>query len=185
MANPTGTTYLSANPSYVWMDGDVYEIPQTDTTEGAATGASFAGLGVDNQPHQMLLNKINYLKNRLVQASSNVGTSGWYKLSSQDANLGTINIIEQWGTIPASGVTMTGNQAIITFNFPLAFTTVCWGIMPYIILLNTTMSDTPVVMPVAPFSKVSNALLFVGGTGFTQTLFTSTISGIGWRALGY
>lgn len=61
MANPSGSTYLQANLSYVWANGDVYEIPQTDTTEGAATGASFSGLGVDNQPHQLLLNKIQWL----------------------------------------------------------------------------------------------------------------------------
>ena len=65
MANPTGTTYLQANAGYTWMEGDIYEIPQTDQLEGAATGASFSGLGVVNQPHQVLLNKAEYLYNRL------------------------------------------------------------------------------------------------------------------------
>ncbi len=63
MANPTGTVYLTAAPGYVWTDGDVYQIPQTDQVEGAATGASFGGLGVDNQPHQLLLNKIELIHN--------------------------------------------------------------------------------------------------------------------------
>lgn len=63
MSNPSGSIYLQANNSYAWASGDVYEIPQTDTTEGAATGASFSGLGVDNQPHQILLNKAQWLYN--------------------------------------------------------------------------------------------------------------------------
>lgn len=63
MSNPSGSVYLQANNSYAWAYGDVYEIPQTDTTEGAATGASFSGLGVDNQPHQVLLNKAQWLYN--------------------------------------------------------------------------------------------------------------------------
>src|SRR5215470_7253132 len=99
MSNPTGTTYLTANPSYTWADGDVYEIQQTDQAEGAASGASFSGIGVENQPHQYLLNKINYLKKNLVQATSSVGTTGWYRIAAQDAVLGQINIIEQWGMI--------------------------------------------------------------------------------------
>lgn len=65
MSNPTGTKYLQANSGYVWADGDVYEIPQTDDVEGAASGASFSGLGVENQPHQKLLNKIQWLYTRI------------------------------------------------------------------------------------------------------------------------
>ncbi len=112
MPNPTGTVYLQANNSYVWTDGDVYQIPQTDQSEGAATGASFAGLGVDNQPHQALLNKAQLLhKNQLADEAnisalqtiltltSAVGLNGWMKLSSNDVNLGQIYPILQWGTI--------------------------------------------------------------------------------------
>src|SRR5580704_16683567 len=101
MANPTGTIYLQANNSYVWTDGDVYQIPQTDQSEGAANGASFAGLGVDNQPHQALLNKAQLLhRNQLADEanisalqtiltlSSEVALNGWMKLSSNDVNLG-------------------------------------------------------------------------------------------------
>ena len=107
VANPTGTTYLQANTSYVWTDGDVYEIPQTDEVEGAATGASFSGLGVDNQPHQVLLNKIQYLHSHQVQDEANiaaleslavlitsdVGANGWLKLGANDTNLGQIQIV--------------------------------------------------------------------------------------------
>jgi hypothetical protein len=188
--NPTGTTYLTANPSYVWADGDVYEIVQTDELEGAATGASFSGLGVENQPHQFLLNKINYLKQNLVQATSNVGTSGWYRIVAQDANLGKINIVEQWGMILASAVPTinANNQALITFNFPLAFTAACWVIFPYIVL-NTNAPNANLflavadILPIAPFNVLTNSILL--GWQSSQTTFNNVVYGIGWRALGY
>ena len=192
MSNPTGTTYLTANPSYVWADGDVYEIQQTDQAEGAASGASFNGLGVENQPHQFLLNKINYLKQNLVQATSNVGVSGWYRIASQDANLGKINIVEQWGMIPASSVPTinSNNQATITFNFPLAFTTACWVIFPYIALTTSAPNanlflEGAQILPVAPFGTLTNTLL-LGWFGQGQNVsFSSVVYGIGWRALGF
>ena len=191
MANPTGTTYLTANPGYVWADGDVYQIPQTDQAEGAATGASFSGQGVENQPHQFLLNKINYLKQNLVQATSNVGTTGWYRLASQDVHLGKINIVEQWGMILASAVPTinANNQALITFNFPLAFTAACWVIIPYVALNpaaqnNTNFTlNTVTILPVAPFATLTNQLLL--GWQALGTTFTTMVYGIGWRALGY
>lgn len=192
MSNPTGSTYLTANPSYVWADGDVYEIQQTDQAEGAASGASFNGLGVENQPHQFLLNKINYLKQNLVQATSNVGVSGWYRIASQDANLGKINIVEQWGMIPASSVPTinSNNQATITFNFPLAFTTACWVIFPYIALTTSAPNanlflEGAQILPVAPFGTLINTLL-LGWFGQGQNVsFSSVVYGIGWRALGF
>jgi hypothetical protein len=190
MANPTGTTYLTANPSYVWADGDVYEIPQTDELEGAATGASFGGLGVENQPHLFLLNKINYLKQNLVQATSDVGVNGWYRLTSQDANLGRINIIEQWGIIPANKVPTisSANQSQIPFSFPLAFTTACWVILPYIAFTTAAESgnfleQNAAILPVAPFNVLNNTLLL--GWQSTQQAFNQNVYGIGWRALGY
>ena len=74
MSNPTGSTYLQANNTYTWADGDIYEIPQTDQLEGAATGASFSGLGVDNQPHQVLLNKIQLTHKNQITDEANIST---------------------------------------------------------------------------------------------------------------
>jgi hypothetical protein len=88
MANPTGTTYLSANQNYIWADGDVYQIAQTDTVEAAGTGASFGGLGVANQPHQMLLNKIQYLHNHQLADEAAIGAlqALFDVLTSSDVN---------------------------------------------------------------------------------------------------
>jgi hypothetical protein len=146
MANPTGTLYLQANTSYTWTDGDVYEIPQTDTVEGAATGASFSGLGVDNQPHQLLLNKIQYTHTRQLTDEANiaalqtfqalftsaVGGSGYLKLGTQDVNLGEIQVILQWGTISLLGVSPNAlGNGLFSFSFPIAFPNAIWMLLPY------------------------------------------------------
>jgi hypothetical protein len=152
--NPTGTVYLQANPNYVWADGDVYEIPQTDTIEAAAGGASFSGLGVVNQPHQLLLNKLGWLKRQSVQATSKVGASGWYKFADQDNNLGLITPIVQWGSIVQSGpISETGLgpgsgtfHTVFTAAFPIAFSAAVWS-------LDLSFSVNPIFHNVfSPFS---------------------------------
>jgi hypothetical protein len=120
--NPTGTTYLMANTGYVWMDGDVYLIPQTDTVEGAWPGASFGGIGDSNQPHQLILNKLQEIHAKQVTDEANLaaletinftssvnlntdgvftpgGLNGWLKFGVSDINLGQIQPIMQWGTM--------------------------------------------------------------------------------------
>jgi hypothetical protein len=153
VSNPTGTVYLSANSSYTWTDGDVYQIPQTDEVEGAATGASFLGLGVENQPHQVLLNKIQYTHAKQLVDETNIsilqtfaglftssmGVNGWIKLGAQDVSLGQIQPILMWGAISLlglpSGITdQTGlNNTLFTFNWPLAggFPNACLALYPY------------------------------------------------------
>jgi hypothetical protein len=146
VSNPTGTVYLAANTGYTWIDGDVYEIPQTDQLEGAATGASFSGLGVVNQPHQLLLNKIQLTHTKQVadevniaalQAfenlfTSTVGTNGFLKLGTEDSNLGQIAVIVQWGTISLLGVAPSSlRNGLFTFNFPTAFPHAIWMLLPY------------------------------------------------------
>lgn len=128
MPNPNGG-FLQANAGYTWANGDVYEIVQTDTNEGAASGASFGGLGVENQPHQVLLNKINYTHSHQVTDEDNivvlqnfkglfrsgVGVNGWYAIGVGDSSLGQIEVIEQWGLVSS------GPIGSIIFNFPILF----------------------------------------------------------------
>src|SRR5437879_3132906 len=150
MANPTGSTYLQADNSYLWTDGDAYEIPQADQQEGAADDASFGGLGVDKQPHQILLNKVQLVhKNQLVDETniaglqifkalfaSKVGINGYLKLGAQDVNLGQLDMIVQWGTISVIGLRGGGlhsdlANAAFSFNFPIAFPHAVWALLPY------------------------------------------------------
>jgi hypothetical protein len=150
MPNPTGSVYLQANNSYAWADGDVYEIAQTDQQEGAATGASFSGIGVDNQPHQLLLNKIQYTHNKQITDEANiaslqtfqalfasrVGINGYLKIGAQDSNLGQIDIIVQWGTISLIGLSTSPinplKNGVFSFSFPIAFPHAIWALMPWL-----------------------------------------------------
>jgi hypothetical protein len=151
VSNPTGSTYLSANQNYVWADGDVYLIPQTDQVEGAAAGASFGGLGVANQPHQKLLDKLNYLHAHqltdesniaALQAlvgliSSDVGPNGWIKTGAIDTVLGTIQFIMQWGFVDNFGVYTDAQPAQgqqpqrVPVTFTIAFPNAVWTFIPY------------------------------------------------------
>jgi hypothetical protein len=160
MPNPTGTTYLAANPSYVWANGDVYEIQQTDESEGAATDASFSALGVDNQPHQVLLNKVNYLYSKMqtdlatvatLQSlvnlmGANVGAAGYLKLGSNDTVLGAIQLIVEWGSIslaawgPGGANVKQGLSATLITSFPFAYPNKVFLLIPYW-QMNTTVQD--------------------------------------------
>jgi hypothetical protein len=154
MPNPTGSTYLAANAGYVWSDGDVYLIPQTDLVEAAAPGASFGGLGVANQPHQLLLNKIQLLRAKqlidetniaqiLFLASSGVGKNGWLKFGTADVNAGQVQLILQWGTIDLAALfgeeyppTQPEELPLPTqfsFNFTIAFPNAVWMLHPYLL----------------------------------------------------
>ena len=70
---------LIDSPSFT--ANEVYEIQATDAVEGAATGASFGGLGLSNQPHQQLANRTAFLKQR------------------QDTNVGNIAALQAFTTL--------------------------------------------------------------------------------------
>lgn len=148
MANPTGSTYLQANSFYTWVDGDIYEIIQTDQQEEAATGASFAGLGVDNQPHQVLLNKVQYTHAKQLIDETNItilqafmalftckmGVNGYIELGAQDVSLGQIQPIVQWGMISLVGAAGSSQYLYkwrFPFNFPLTFPNAIYALYPY------------------------------------------------------
>ena len=52
---------------------EIYAMQQTDPVEGAAAGASFAGIGISNQPHQQLANRTAFLKQRQDTNINNIG----------------------------------------------------------------------------------------------------------------
>jgi len=57
---------------------ELYRIDETDPVEGAWSGASFGGAGVENQPHIQLANRTAFLKGR------------------QDANIAAIAPLQAW-----------------------------------------------------------------------------------------
>jgi hypothetical protein len=193
MANPTGSVYLQANASYVWANGDVYEIQQTDTIEGAATGASFSGIGVDNQPHQLLLDKINYLHAKQLteeatiaslasvaeMIQSDIGTSGWVSFGVKDVNLGRISILIQWGvanlyiTADAS-LASNANIAGVPVTFPTPFPNAVWMINPY--MLGNCSFDSTNVDPDS-YSLDIMTILPSGSPPFTGVTFAPLMPG--------
>jgi hypothetical protein len=48
-----------------WTDNEVILLEASDEIEGAGTGASYGGIGRDNQPHQQLANRTAWLKENL------------------------------------------------------------------------------------------------------------------------
>lgn len=127
---------LIDNPGAEWNDNEVYEIASTDPVEGAATGASFGGVGISNQPHQQLANRTAYLKGRqdtnitnigVLQAfqtafKSLLGPNGYVKIPFADVNLGAVVAIVQWGFVSWLGLTgpQIRNKAF-PVTFPIAF----------------------------------------------------------------
>lgn len=201
MSNPTGTTYLSAQQNYVWADGDVYEIPWTDTVEAAAAGASFNGLGVANQPHQMLLNKIQLVHNKQLQdeatlanlatllntITSDAGPNGWLKVGSTDQVLGGIQFIWQWGTVPilSYGYPLNVNfPTTLPFNFPIPFPHAVWMVTPYWLTVNPNQQmqifnqdgrDCMYMLGVeTPFNLQGNSLVYSFQPDDAQTKIYST-----------
>jgi hypothetical protein len=134
MANPTGSQNLLENSSYAWTDGDVYQIAQTDQQEGAATGASFSGLGVDNQPHQVLLNKAKLLRVNQVVDEANITTllnfkslfssplaaNGYLKIGVNDVSRGQVQAIIQWGSV-LYNQTIANDVYGVIVNWPIVF----------------------------------------------------------------
>jgi hypothetical protein len=79
---------------------EIVEFNATDFVEGAAVGASFGGIGLDNQPHQQLANRTAFLYN---WASGHP----YYAVDTGSAN--NINI-----SLSANGQTM--NNPISSYN---------------------------------------------------------------------
>ena len=141
MGNPTGSIYLTAAPGYVWTDGDVYQIQQVDQQEGAGTGASFSGIGVDNQPHQILLNKIQLTHVNQLADEANItsllafmakfvgsitGANGYLEIPFSDIIRGTTNLIAQWVTYSIDGQSQSAlSNSVFSVTWPIAFSNAC------------------------------------------------------------
>src|SRR5579862_3630577 len=126
---------LIDNPEFT--ANEVYEMQQTDGCEGAATGASFGGIGVNNQPHQQLANRTAFLKGRQDTNIANIsalqaviasltsilnlnaladGGESVFKIPVVDQNLGAIIIIVLIGYYKiGSGVRLT-NDTLFAVN---------------------------------------------------------------------
>src|SRR5271163_354311 len=109
-------TTLIDNPEF--SANEIYEIQQTDAVEGAATGASFGGIGISNQPHQQLANRTALVKQRQDVNIASIGVlqtfmagfigslqaNGYIQIPINDVSRGPIVTIIQWGYYSLSEV---------------------------------------------------------------------------------
>jgi hypothetical protein len=174
---------------------EVYQIQATDAVEGAAIGASFAGMGISNQPHQQLANRTAFLKQRqdvnigaigVLQAfmagfTGSMQRNGYLEIPFADVNRGAIVAIVQWGFIAAPGG--LGNDSSNTVTWPTAFPNAC---MFAIAALSNAAADIHMgkqLAEVVSFTKTAGTFQadLIGGAVLTQT----PSDGIYWMAIGF
>ena len=113
---------------------EVYAIQQADPVEGAAADASFAGIGVSNQPHQQLANRTAFLKQ---QQDTNIGNiaalqafvagftgslqaSGYLQIPINDVQRGQVSALIQWGYFALAQLKVP-NDTQYSLNWPVRF----------------------------------------------------------------
>ena len=120
-----------------FTSNEVYEIQATDIVEGAASGASFGGIGISNQPHQQLANRTAFLKQRqdvnigniasllafVAGFTGSMGAEGYLKIPFTDINRGALTAIVQWGVLAPSGG--LGQDQPYTVTWPTSFPNTC------------------------------------------------------------
>ena len=129
-----------------FTSNEVYQIQATDPVEGAASGASFSGTGISNQPHQQLANRTAFLKQRQDVNISNIAAmqafqalftglmaqNGYLKIPIADINKGLIQYIIQWGLVNWGTPQTQGLYG--PYSFPIAFPNACEVFMPVTLL---------------------------------------------------
>jgi hypothetical protein len=125
-----------------FTSNEVYQIQATDPVEGAASGASFNGTGISNQPHQQLANRTAFLYGRqntnianiaTLQAftalfTGSMGQNGYLKIGVSDINRGLIQYVAQWGLVTWDPTEDEGIRG--PYSFPIAFPNACEIFMP-------------------------------------------------------
>jgi hypothetical protein len=125
-----------------FTSNEVYQIQATDPVEGAASGASFSGTGISNQPHQQLANRTAFLKQRqdvnitnicVVQAfqalfTGLMGQNGYLKIGVQDVNRGLMQYVVQWGLV--NWGTPQDEGLYGPYSFPIPFPNACEVVIP-------------------------------------------------------
>src|ERR1700676_2065921 len=113
---------------------EIYELQQTDSVEGAGSGASFGGIGVSNQPHQQLANRTALLKQRqdvniasigVLQAfmagfTGSLQVNGYIQIPVADVSRGPITATIQWGyyALPQVSISQDTEYAV---TWPIRF----------------------------------------------------------------
>lgn len=184
---------LIDNPSFT--ANEVYEIQATDSVEGAATGASFGGIGLSNQPHQQLANRTAFLKQRQDTNIGNIAAlqsftglfkglmaaDGYAQIPFVDVNRGLITATVQWGSVfPSGGL---GKDATYTVSWPLQFPNACvWALAS----LSNSSADVlagKLVMETVGLTVVAGIFMSDFLSGASDSSHTN--NGFYWVAIGF
>jgi hypothetical protein len=174
---------------------EVYEIQATDPVEGAATGASFGGLGLSNQPHQQLANRTAFLKQRQDTNIGNIAAlqsfttlfkglmaaNGYVQVPFVDVNRGSITATVQWGALfPTGGL---ANNQIYAITWPIRFPNACvWAMAS----LSNTSADAlagKLVMETVGLTAISG--IFIADLLSGSMPSTHANDGFYWFAIGF
>lgn len=185
---------------------EVYQIAATDMVEGAATGASFSGLGISNQPHQQLANRTAFLKQRQDTNIANIGTlqafvaqftgslqtNGYLKIPIVDIARGAIVAIIQWGWYPLSAQKIPVDTQF-SVTWPIAFpNTILLPPLATNFYYRTGGANT--VASVVSYGNTGGVFVLDVPNGLQVDATGQTVSGIGgpeesngfsWLAIGF
>jgi len=178
-----------------YTSNEVYQIQATDRVEGAASGASFSGTGISNQPHQQLANRTAFLKQRQDVNIANIATlqafeamfaglmgpNGYLTIGVNDINRGLLQYIIQWGSVfPGGG---DANDTSYTVTWPIAFPNACVWAMPALSNSKAESQTGKLVMETVSFTKTDGIFQsdYLGGTLGSQL----PNDGFYWLAIGF
>ena len=184
---------LIDSPSFT--ANEVYEIQATDAVEGAATGASFGGLGLSNQPHQQLANRTAFLKQRQDTNIGNINAlqsftalfkglmaaDGYIQVPMTDVSRGPITATIQWGSMFPSGG-LRGNESY-GVSWPIEFPNACVWAMASLSNSAADSLEGKLVMDTVGFSVTIGVFMANFLSGASASAHTN--DGFYWVALGF
>jgi hypothetical protein len=178
-----------------FTSNEVYQIQATDRVEGAASGASFSGTGISNQPHQQLANRTAFLKQRQDVNIGNIGVlqafmgafvgsiaaNGYLKIPIADVNRGSVVAIVEWGTMfPGGGLDDDTNYPV---TWPIAFPNACLWATATLANARARAHNAKVVLDVVSFTSTAGLFrsAYIAGSDSTQ----APNDGFFWMSIGF
>lgn len=178
-----------------FTSNEVYQIQATDPVEGAASGATFNGTGISNQPHQQLANRTAFLKQRQDVNIGNIGVlqafmgafagsisgNGYLTIPIADVNRGSIVAILEWGAMfPGGGLDDDTNYAV---TWPTAFPNACLWAMATLANPRGRAHIAKLVIDVVSYTRTIGTFrsAFIAGSDSTQ----APNDGFYWMAIGF
>ena len=178
-----------------FTSNEVYQIQATDPVEGAASGASFSGTGISNQPHQQLANRTAFLKARQDVNIGNIGVlqafmgafagsiagNGFLTIPVADVNRGSIVAMVEWGALfPGGGLDQDTSYSV---TWPAAFPNACLWSLATLANSKAKFDSGKLIIDVVSFTRTAGLFRsdFIGGAGPSQ----APNDGFYWMAIGF